>query len=67
MKASFGRRRWFPFVSTHLGGKQTAQPVYDKPMVYYPLTTLIEGGVREFCLNLDATRLAALPSTTQRR
>src|SRR5512143_1958914 len=26
------------------------QPVYDKPMVYYPLTTLIEGGMREFCL-----------------
>jgi glucose-1-phosphate thymidylyltransferase len=26
------------------------QPVYDKPMVYYPLTTLIEGGVREFCV-----------------
>src|SRR6185295_3023977 len=26
------------------------QPVYDKPMVYYPLTTLIAGGVREFCL-----------------
>ena len=26
------------------------QPVYDKPMVYYPLTTLIEGGVRDFCL-----------------
>ncbi len=26
------------------------QPVYDKPMVYYPLTTLIENGVREFCL-----------------
>jgi glucose-1-phosphate thymidylyltransferase len=26
------------------------QPVYDKPMVYYPLTTLVEGGVREFCL-----------------
>lgn len=25
-------------------------PVYDKPMVYYPLTTLIEGGVRELCL-----------------
>ncbi|MDB6026140.1 MAG: Glucose-phosphate thymidylyltransferase [Verrucomicrobiales bacterium] len=26
------------------------QPVYDKPMVYYPLSTLIENGVREFCL-----------------
>ncbi len=26
------------------------QPVYDKPMVYYPLTTLIESGVQEFCL-----------------
>lgn len=26
------------------------QPVYDKPMVYYPLTSLIESGVREFCL-----------------
>ncbi|MGA2852736.1 MAG: glucose-1-phosphate thymidylyltransferase RfbA [Verrucomicrobiota bacterium] len=26
------------------------QPVYDKPMVYYPLTTLIEGGIHELCL-----------------
>ena len=26
------------------------QPVYDKPMVYYPLSTLVESGVRELCL-----------------
>jgi len=26
------------------------QPVYDKPMAYYPLATLVENGVREICL-----------------
>ena len=26
------------------------QSVYDKPMVYYPLTTLVEGGIRDICL-----------------
>ena len=39
--------RLFPL--TLVTSKQL-QPVYDKPMVYYPLTTLIEGGIREFCL-----------------
>ena len=39
--------RLFPL--TLVASKQL-QPVYDKPRVYYPLTTLIEGGVREFCL-----------------
>lgn len=39
--------RLFPL--TLVASKQL-QPVYDKPMVYYPLTTLLAGGIREFCL-----------------
>src|SRR2546428_4544469 len=39
--------RLFPL--TLVASKQL-QPVYDKPMVYYPLTTLIENGIHEFCL-----------------
>ena len=39
--------RLFPL--TRVASKQL-QPVYDKPMVYYPFTTLIENGIRELCL-----------------
>jgi dTDP-glucose 4,6-dehydratase len=39
--------RLFPL---SLVASKQLQPVYDKPMVDYPFTTLLEGGVREFCL-----------------
>ncbi|HEY0455597.1 MAG TPA: glucose-1-phosphate thymidylyltransferase RfbA [Verrucomicrobiae bacterium] len=39
--------RLFPL--TLVASKQL-QPVYDKPMVYYPLSTLLENGIRDLCL-----------------
>ena len=37
------------YPTTQVASKQL-QPVYDKPMVYYPLSTLLENGINELAL-----------------
>ena len=57
--------RLFPL--TLVASKQL-QPVYDKPMVYYPLTMLIESGVRDrfrFILIGDGASNTALVKRTR--
>jgi glucose-1-phosphate thymidylyltransferase len=41
------------------------QPVYDKPMIYYPLSTLIENGVSDICLISKADQLPLFQSILQ--
>jgi glucose-1-phosphate thymidylyltransferase len=43
---------------TRIASKQL-QAVYDKPMIFYPLTALIAAGIREFCLISDPVSLPA--------
>src|SRR6186997_1222605 len=45
-----GRGDGLPIASDDQGGLQALLPVYDKPMIYYPLTTLMLAGIREILI-----------------
>ncbi len=53
---------------TRVASKQL-QPVYDKPMIYYPIATLMEAGIRDIFLvttSQDAPRFEDLLGTGER-
>ena len=42
-------------------------PVYDKPMIYYPLSVLMLAGIQDISSDLYARRFTELPEVVGRR
>jgi len=49
MKASFSPARQPPLPSYEITNKHLL-PIYDKPMIYYPIQTLVDAGIDDIMM-----------------